>query len=905
MIKQVKRTYQKFSIFVCGLRFGSVALTLCVGIGLFFFPLLSLRAEQVTPRQALRIAREYVTLPKNISTRATKGKGGKNAVTPYYIFNDVQGKGFVIVSGDGDMGEVLAYSREGKLDTLHANPGVKLLLAGYTRSFRQLQRLQHVSGERAKTPRYSKTVVPLLASRWSQAEPYNGMTGYPYTGCVATAVAQVMYYHRWPETGKGKVEYTVTYDRRKKSADFSRSHYAWADMLPAYASFGGATQVQKDAVAKLMSDVGIAVRMQYTPRASGTQSRLAYQALKDNFDYSVAFISKLNEGAANFTAILRSELLNSYPVYLSGSGKGGGSGHAWVADGFDENGLFHMNFGWGGQSDGYYSLTALNVSQSGSEFGGRPLAFSYGIEAIVAHPNKPGSIPVDKALLEDSPQLSFNGEGYLVLPSSEEKMLPRTRTMAVAMSHFVNKGKNFKGDIGIGIYDSAGERVAICPSDDHASGGFTNRHFAQYEDKSLISDGLINTPQTINVPLKGLANGYYRLVPMCVALLPDGKWDEWVKMKNAPTMEIELTNANIRIAELNKQEAGFQLMGEPVVDGQLVPGGKTTVVLPLKNLSGVPRDGYVKMLLLGKDGKVACVGRTQKAVEFDGFSANDVSVPLTLGEDIAPGHYEVRLEVIGDDGQGGLEDGQTVRYRVGKLHDKESAFVEILPLSASSWLKNQEIVFYDDGRDAISREEIDLGRYSLLGVMARLKTTLGKTYQGTVSIFLQDMTTRQMLKLTKSPKQVTVVPGAVVEVNSGWLKNTDLPVVNGRRYRVVLYGNSDGKDFEISNSGIPVYYVTFKGSKHVPDNGGATGIESADGGGEELAVTHGNKVIEVRGGSLLALRLFDVNGRLVRQVSVAGRSEAAIFLQGLSGGVYILRIEARGRHTAHRFVYGG
>ena len=106
---------------------------------------------------------------------------------------------------------------------------------------------------------------------------------------------------------------------------------------------------------------------------------------------------------------------------------------------------------------------------------------------------------------------------------------------------------------------------------------------------------------------------------MCVALLPDGTWDEWVKMKNAPTMEIELTNANIRIAELNKQEAGFQLMGEPVVDGLLVPGGKTTVVLPLKNLSGVPRDGYVKMLLLGKDGKVACVGRTQRLLSLTVF----------------------------------------------------------------------------------------------------------------------------------------------------------------------------------------------------------------------------------------------------------------------------------------------
>ena len=101
-------------------------------------------------------------------------------------------------------------------------------------------------------------------------------------------------------------------------------------------------------MAQLMSDVGIASSMQYTPSSSGTQGLFAYQALQKHFDYTAAYVTRAVEGLGRFASILRQELLNGCPVYLEGRPATTASGHAWVADGFDENGLFHMNFGWEG-----------------------------------------------------------------------------------------------------------------------------------------------------------------------------------------------------------------------------------------------------------------------------------------------------------------------------------------------------------------------------------------------------------------------------------------------------------------------------------------------------------------------------------------------------------------------------
>ncbi|WP_390885397.1 C10 family peptidase, partial [Hoylesella saccharolytica] len=361
-----------------GYRHHAIAVLLFI-VGMFVSVSLTAHGKDINPQQAAKIAKKYVTLSRNSDTKVqTRGIQG-TVETPYYIFNDARGRGFVIVSSNDEMGEVLAYSTERTLDTLNANPCVKLLLEGYRQTFEVLKEGKVLVEGNTRAGLISQTVSPLLKSKWGQSHPFNAKTGYSYSGCVATAVAQMMYYYQWPAQGRGKNEYNVTYYSTKKSADFSQSHYDWANMLPDYRYPVRATTAQEDAVALLMSDVGIASFMQYTPNASGTQGLFAYQALQKNFDYTAAYITRAVEGPSRFAEILRKELLNGCPVYLEGRPTGSASGHAWVADGFDKNGLFHMNFGWEGQSDAYYSLTALNLSQTGNEFQGKPLAFNRAI----------------------------------------------------------------------------------------------------------------------------------------------------------------------------------------------------------------------------------------------------------------------------------------------------------------------------------------------------------------------------------------------------------------------------------------------------------------------------------------------------------------------------------------------
>lgn len=235
-------------------------------------------SKNINPRKAAKIAQRYVTLPQSQEVKA-KSKGfSQIADTPYYIYNDARGSGFVIVSGDDEMGEILAYSTEGTLDTLNANPCVKLLLEGYRQTYEVLKEGKVDVRKDTRSGLFSQTVSPLLKSRWGQSHPFNARTGYPYSGCVATAIAQLMYYHQWPLQGKGQNEYEVTYYHTKKSADFSQSHYDWANMLPDYRYPVRATLEQEDAVALLMNDVGVVSFMQYTPNASVTQGIFAYQA---------------------------------------------------------------------------------------------------------------------------------------------------------------------------------------------------------------------------------------------------------------------------------------------------------------------------------------------------------------------------------------------------------------------------------------------------------------------------------------------------------------------------------------------------------------------------------------------------------------------------------------------------
>ena len=851
---------------------------------------LQLRSENITLKRALRIAKEFVTPQTDVQKAMTTRGAGKQSAQPLYIFNDARGRGFVIVAGDDRMGEVLAYSREGKLDTLRANDGVRLLLADYRLQYRQLQQGTAQPAPRRQSSSQPSPVAPLLRSTWSQDFPYNAQTGHEYSGCVATAMAQVMYFHRWPLQGQGSNTYTVTYYNETKSADFSQSHYDWDNMLPSYKYPISATSVQNQAVAKLMSDVGIAVNMQYAPHQSGAMNEAAYAALKKYFNYSVAYIVRATEGSEGFAEILRRELSAGFPVYISGNTKGNVSGHAWVTDGFDDRGLFHMNFGWDGQSDGFYSVASLNVSQTGGEFGGRPLSFDRNIVAILAHPNKTGVEPIAPELLEDNPQLMFNGEGYLSLPQGADKTFEQNKQFVLNMAYFKNEGKKFKGDVGIGIVDADGNIVRPCPSDDHNNGGFTQRIYGVLDAGYMPPSSLITETQqpTIKVDLHDLSNGYYRLMPICAAVSDDGKWGAWIKMRRAPLMEIEIKNGRVRVSEENNFEAHFQLMEEPRFDRQPEQGENATLRLRIKNLSGVWRSCLAKMQLIDENGVVAFETRTAGNIEFDGFSATDVALRVEIPASLAPKRYRLNIELI--TGQGSTEK----HYKVNNLHDKDAATVDIAPAAERPLIQDVKVIVENASRESIPTDRVNLSENNLLKFGLLLTASHGKAYSGAVKLYLEDTQTGWKLLLWNKWTNVSLASQLPTVLKTGWRKPADITVLNGRSYRVVVKGMKDGQEIELWNPNQAAHYITFEGSKITPEEYTALGFGDVPAGQTQPSITRegDNLMVNVRG--LREVSLYTVDGRVVQLLRVNGECSAVISISGIAPGVYVVRASAAG-----------
>ena len=182
------------------------------------------------------------------------------------------------------------------------------------------------------------------------------------------------------------------------------------------------------------------------------------------------------------------------------------------------------------------------MSQTGGEFQGKPLAFNRAVTAILAHPNNGKYPDIDRGLLEGSPQLMFNEGGSVALKGADDKSFSTSQPQTIVINSFVNRGTPFKGDIGIAVCNDSGKFVRVAYSDDHDNGGFTERIYGADHDGFMGTDYLVNQPQHVQMSLAGLANGYYRLTPVCVARNDDGTWGDLFRMKKAPIIEVELTD---------------------------------------------------------------------------------------------------------------------------------------------------------------------------------------------------------------------------------------------------------------------------------------------------------------------------------------------------------------------------
>ena len=337
-------------------------------------------AGPVSENEARDKAAKFMLSRKGASAaRSSQRFGGSGATLnvaeqreAFYVFNIDSVGGFVIVSGDDRMPDVLGYSYSGRYNPETSAPNIRSWLEGYEEQYEYLQThndakaatLTEVDGER---------IEPLLTTRWDQDYPYNAKCPLingerAVTGCVATSMAQVMNYHKWPKRtttvipsyGIGYYDTEGEY-QWEELPELGITEIDWDHMLPSYD--GSETAEEIDAVATLMQLCGHAVVMKYGLDGSGAKSENVRNVLPDFFAYDGFMMGYANRGGYENDAwnqLIYNELSINGPVMYDGSRKSS-SGHAFVIDGYDTNDYFHVNWGWGGENDGYFLLNALLV----------------------------------------------------------------------------------------------------------------------------------------------------------------------------------------------------------------------------------------------------------------------------------------------------------------------------------------------------------------------------------------------------------------------------------------------------------------------------------------------------------------------------------------------------------------
>ena len=336
-----------------------------------FLVLLSCLKVSAKPRTAdemKQIAQQ--TMVKKSLARNVSGKDARQLRTLLRGENlQVMGYkdgGYVVVSGDDLLPEVLGYSDSPY--SADANPA----FTWWLEAVEKVSRSVVAKGKPYKVVKpdpdlYAESVAPLITSRWDQETPYNnlcpsGTSGKTMTGCVATAMAQVMYFWRYPQHGQGsKTIYYPFEDThgQQLTVDFSQATYDWDNMIDDYS--GSYTPQEANAVATLMYHCGVASSMQYGVDGSGTYNSEAAAALKNNFGYpaSVRYVERSQYGEADWMQMIYTDINNRQPIIYTGSDYSYG-GHCFVLDGYNADGLVHINWGWSGTSDGFYDIALLN-----------------------------------------------------------------------------------------------------------------------------------------------------------------------------------------------------------------------------------------------------------------------------------------------------------------------------------------------------------------------------------------------------------------------------------------------------------------------------------------------------------------------------------------------------------------
>jgi hypothetical protein len=373
-------------------------------LAVFIFSVGGLFAKPVSIKTAQKVAENFYKLNSSTDVKTISlvytSASGKSAVL-FYAFNINNGDGFVIVSGDDAATPVIGYATEKTFVNPEAGStiGNWLLKRGEEINFIQEKNLvadaktsqqwstylnYNYSNRLINNSTTSSVVSPLVKTTWNQSPNYNAMCpGSSVTGCVATAMAQIMRYWNYPATGNGTSSYNSNFG--PLTCNYGAATYNWANMPLSIST-------SNSDVALINYHCGVSVEMDYSPSGSGAwvcsfdNPVCAQNSYVNYFRYDPSTIQGLDRSAytdADWTLLLKADLDLGRPIQYVGWDPNAG-GHTWVCDGYDANDFFHMNWGWGGSSNGYFSINSMNPSYN----------FSNGHQAVT------GIIPIPSVALD-------------------------------------------------------------------------------------------------------------------------------------------------------------------------------------------------------------------------------------------------------------------------------------------------------------------------------------------------------------------------------------------------------------------------------------------------------------------------------------------------------------------------
>lgn len=361
--------------------------------------LLQVNAREISQNEALDLANNFL-LSQPTSMKRLPGNALTIAYTAndneIYVFNRGENNGFVIVAGD-DMADntILGYSDEGNFDYNNMPDNMRYWIDQYQQEIALARTSQKRAAQDVRQSLFDKDVAPLVEARWGQDAPFNnlcpmyGGSTRCATGCVATAMAQIMYHHKWPEHGVG--EKLIMNGSQDETIDFANTTYQWDVMTPVYSSLS--TEEECNAVATLMYHVGRSVDMIYSNASGAVSADAAYAwATYWNYDKSVVHRDRKYYTIDEWESMIKEEIDNNRPILYHGQSEEGG--HAFVLDGYNSNGYVHINWGWYGMSNGYFMLHALTPEHQGT--GGFKGGYNNGQGAIFGiQPNKGGNAAIE------------------------------------------------------------------------------------------------------------------------------------------------------------------------------------------------------------------------------------------------------------------------------------------------------------------------------------------------------------------------------------------------------------------------------------------------------------------------------------------------------------------------------